>query len=226
VVCVVRTVVWSPPMRARDGALPLLIANDGPEYDRLAGLTAYAAAIIARGHVGPFRLALLGPGHRDAWYSANPAYAKALATELLPQLRRRFKVSGRPVAMGASLGALAMLHAQRRHRGTFGGLFLQSGSFFTPALDPQEAGFAYFGRITRYVRAVQEATVHREPVPAVLTCGRAEENLANNREMAATLARQGYDGALHEVGDTHNYTAWRDALHPHLTDLLARVWAR
>jgi hypothetical protein len=24
--------------------------------------------------------------------------------------------------------------------------------------------------------------------------------------------------------DAHNWTAWRDALHPHLADLLLRVW--
>ena len=32
--------LWSPG----DGPMPLLVANDGPEYDRLAGLTRFAAA--------------------------------------------------------------------------------------------------------------------------------------------------------------------------------------
>jgi enterochelin esterase family protein len=57
-------------------------------------------------------------------------------------------------------------------------------------------------------------------VPVVLTCGLAEENLANNREMARALAGQGYPARLAEVPDAHNFTGWRDALHPHLTDLL------
>jgi enterochelin esterase family protein len=222
--CEVRVEVWSPP--AAHGALPLLVANDGPEYACRASLTRYAAAVVAAGRVPPFRVALLAPGHRDAWYSANPAYAKALCTELLPALRRRYGVASRPVAMGASLGALAMLHAQRRHRGTFCGLFLQSGSFFTRELDPQESGFAYFGRIARRVGGWHAAPDHRDPVPAVLTCGRAEENLANNRAMAAALARQRYPAVLHEVGETHDFISWRDALHPHLTDLLAERWTR
>jgi enterochelin esterase family protein len=38
------------------------------------------------------------------------------------------------------------------------------------------------------------------------------------------LQAQGYDAALAEVLDLHNYTGWRDALHPHLTRLLARAW--
>jgi enterochelin esterase family protein len=59
----------------------------------------------------------------------------------------------------------------------------------------------------------------------VLTCGRIEENLENNRVMARALAAQRYDVALHEVPDVHNYTAWRDAFHPYLTRLLRMVAA-
>ena len=29
---------------------------------------------------------------------------------------------------------------------------------------------------------------------------------------------------LHELPDMHNYTAWRDALDPHLTGLLQELW--
>jgi enterochelin esterase family protein len=56
-----------------------------------------------------------------------------------------------------------------------------------------------------------------------MTCGTIEENLANNRIMARALAAQGYDASLHEVRDVHNYTAWRDAFDPWLTELLQRV---
>ena len=62
------------------------------------------------------------------------------------------------------------------------------------------------------------------PVPTVITCGAVEENLANNREMAAALRRQGYPVDLVEVPDAHNWTGWRDALDPHLTTLLQTVF--
>ena len=62
------------------------------------------------------------------------------------------------------------------------------------------------------------------PVPTVLTCGLAEENLHNNQEMAETLRRQGYPVTMAEVPDAHNYTGWRDAFDPYLTDLLRNVW--
>ena len=63
-----------------------------------------------------------------------------------------------------------------------------------------------------------------DPVPVVLTCGSAEENLQNNRLMTRALSAQGHPASLHEVPDLHNYTAWRDAFEPHLTSLLAQAW--
>jgi enterochelin esterase family protein len=126
--------------------------------------------------------------------------------------------------MGASLGALAMLHARRLHPRAFGALFLQSGSFFTPRHDRHEAGFPRFGRIARFVASVLRAERTATPIPITLTCGTVEENLPGNRAMAAALRRQGHAVALIEHRDAHTMTAWRDALDPHLLDLLARAW--
>jgi enterochelin esterase-like enzyme len=216
--------IWSPADAGPGERLPLLVAHDGPEYDRLAGLTRFAAAGIGSGALPRHRVALLAPGERDEWYSASARYAGALVRDVLPAIRAAVGVDGAPVGMGASLGALAMLHAQRRHPGTFGALFLQSGSFFTPQFDSQESGFPRYQRIVRFVRATLREGVQADPVPVALTCGSAEENLDNNRLMARTLANQGYPAALHELPDMHNYTAWRDAFEPHLTALLARAW--
>jgi len=211
--------LWSPMTGAGER---LVVANDGPEYDKLADLGHYSASGVSVSH----HLALLAPGARDDWYSANPAYAATLAGTVLPRLRGELGFpAGRPVvAMGASLGALAMLHAQRRFPGAFGGLFLQSGSFFRPRLDPQESGYPYFQRITRFTGPVVASAFAAHPVPVVLTCGTVEENLANNREMEQALRRQGYPAELYEVPDGHHFTAWRDALDPPLTGLLRGVW--
>jgi enterochelin esterase family protein len=214
--------LWSPG--PADEPLPLLVAHDGPEYDRLAGLTGYAAATIAAGELPPFRVALLAPGDRDDEYAANPRYAATLHQRVLPLLRTMIGVRAPVVGMGASLGGLAMLHAQRALPGLFGGLFLQSASFLTVDLDPQEQHrFSRFGQVSVYVADVLRMVPY-EPVPVTMTCGLAEENLANNRQMAATLAKQGYGAQLVEVPDAHNYIAWRDAFDPALTSLLRMVW--
>ena len=211
--------IWSPEDAEDSEPLPLLVANDGPEYAELAGLTHYSAAMIASGALPPHRLALVAPGARNEWYSASPLYAGALVRGVLPAVAAEVAVRGTPVAMGASLGALAMLHAQHRHPNTFAGLFLQSGSFFTPEHDIQERGFSRWARVTGFVAEVLGGGRGTGAAPAVLTCGAGEENIHNNREMAAALGEQ-----LHELGDLHNYTAWRDALDPYLTGLLEGLW--
>ena len=210
-------VLWTPdghPKLPAAERAPLLIAHDGPEFDQLAGLTRYCGAMIAAGELPPHRVALLSPGPRDEWYSGSARYARALASDVLPALNPVDSV-----AMGASLGALAMLHAHVRH--PFAGLFLQSGSFFVLRHDSQEHRHPRFRRIVRVTRELQRDAGIPEPV--VMTCGIAEENLANNRLMAGALARQEFDVELHEVPDMHNYTAWRDAFDPHLTRLLRQM---
>nr|WP_198151879.1 alpha/beta hydrolase-fold protein [Kibdelosporangium sp. MJ126-NF4]CTQ89473.1 ferric enterobactin esterase-related protein [Kibdelosporangium sp. MJ126-NF4] len=215
----IKAQLWSPG----EGPMPLLLANDGPEYDRLAGLTRFARWFAERYGI-PHRVALLQPGDRDDEYSGNPEYVRTLARDLLPVIRNLVPVEKPVVGMGASLGGLAMLHAHRRRPSLFGGLFLQSGSFFDRRLDPQESGYSRFGRITRFVGGIVRGTGRATPIPVTITCGLAEENLANNRQLAAALVARGYPTGLVEVPDAHNYVGWRDAFDPALADLLRTVW--
>jgi enterochelin esterase-like enzyme len=214
------TRIWSP-------ATPtdrVVVAHDGPDFHSYGELGRYTAAMIGAGRVPPYHLVLLPPGERYEWYSASPAYARALAGEVLPKLAAELGTDRPVVGLGVSLGALAMLHAQRRHPAGFGALFLQSGSFFQPRFDRQESGFRRYLRIVRFT-----GRVLRDPsgpaIPAALTCGTVEENLANNRDMAQTLRSQGYPAQFAEVPDGHNWIGWRDALDPHLTTLLQRVFS-
>ncbi len=211
--------LWSPEHPSDR----ILVAHDGPAYDRCAALGRFSAAMIAAARLPPYHLVLLDPGDRLEWYSASSRYARALATEVLPQLHERLGGTRAAVGIGASLGALAMLHAQRRWPAAFAGLFLQSGSFFQPQHDRQEAGFARWLRIVRFTGQLHRAATG-PAVPALLTCGRVEENLANNREATRTLWRQGYPAALYEVPDAHTWTGWRDAFDPYLVDLMNRSW--
>ncbi|HEY0238369.1 MAG TPA: alpha/beta hydrolase-fold protein [Friedmanniella sp.] len=221
--------VWSPEGTDPDEVLPLLLSHDGPEMDHLGELTRFVGVMTAlrqiqgSGGLAPVRVGLLAPGPRDERYSANPAYAAALCTSVVPALLAEVPTVGRPVLMGQSLGALAALHAEWRHPGTFGGLLLQSGSFFTPQLDAHEAHHGGWNRITGFVAEVLDAT--RAPsTPGVVVCfGTAEENAANNRGLAAALDRLGVPVRLGEVRDGHTWTCWRDLLDPHLLDVLRQA---
>jgi enterochelin esterase family protein len=213
-------VLWQPRSLSASQPAPLIVVHDGPEYAVLGDLTRYLGASIAAGLLPPLRAALLGPGDRNNWYAANPAYARALSLAVLPAIDRVIPSTVR-VGVGVSLGGLALLHVHRTFPRLFDALMLQSASFFTPRTDPQESGFSGFGRVTRFVGEVHASQTDASPVATLLTCGVAEENLANNRAMAETLRRLAYPVRMIEVRDAHNYTAWRDALHPHFTQLLS-----
>jgi len=212
--------IWSP---AGAGGR-ILVAHDGPDYHRFGELGRFLATSIAAGRVAPCHLVLLPSNDRLEWYSASPAYAKSLDRQILPRVIARLGAES-PVVVGAgaSLGALAMLHAQRRHPRRFAGLFLQSGSYFQPRFDSHESGFARWLRIVRFVGRVRRAD-SGPAVPATLTCGTVEENLANNQAMAHYLRLQGYAVSLTENRDSHTWIGWRDALDPHLTSLLQRIF--
>ena len=216
--------VWSPAGVAADVALPLLLAHDGYEMDAYAGLTRYVAAELAAERLPPMRVALLGPGQRNAWYSASPAYARCLVHSVLPAVAAACAITGRPALAGASLGGLAALHAAWRSPGTFGGLFLQSGSFFALPTDAHEIRFSGFWRVAGFVDTVMTARPPGRLPPVAMTCGAVEENADNNRALAARLRGLGAEVDLVETADVHTWTAWRDALDPALTDLLARLW--
>ena len=127
--------------------------------------------------------------------------------------------------MGASLGALAMLHIHWLHPDMLAGLYLQSGSFFRRRYDKYEAGFPRFARISRFVGRVLNGRERPDPVPVTITCATGEENVHNNRAVAAALAEQGYPVELVEHPDTHNWVSWRDVFDPHLADLVVRAAA-
>ncbi|TDD59224.1 esterase [Kribbella antibiotica] len=217
--------VWAPEGITPAFELPLLLSHDGPEFAMYAGLTHYAGAMVASSELPPFRLALIRPTTRNLWYAANPQYAEALTQLVLPTVQAQYK-SKQPVLMGASLGALAALYAEWHHPGTFEGLFLQSGSFFTLDTDPQEESrFEFYAQVTGFVREVLAAGAAPSTPAVAMTAGATEENVHNNRVMAARLAELGLPVEFDETPDMHNFTAWRDVLDPDLTGLLNRVWA-
>ena len=190
---------------------PMLVVHDGPEYAEHSALLEYLATLP------PVRATLIAPVDRNETYSASARYARALAEEILPRL----PPAPARVGVGASLGALALFHAHRRHPDSFDALFLQSGSFFRRA-ESYERWFPRYERIARFVGSVHRNRPERA-IPVVLTCGTVEENLAANRALEESLRARGYDARLHEIRDGHNWVAWRDSFDPHLRRLLQRI---
>lgn len=210
----------APSGSSPDEPLPLLAVHDGPEYAQLAALLRYLSVLHRADPQLRCRVLLLRPVDRDRSYSASPGYARALAAGLLPDVASSVAIRGRVVGVGASLGALAILHAALNHPGIFGAVLCQSGSFFRPDTDDMESGYRWFGRITDFVASVDADPARLTGLRVALTCGTGEDNLANNRLLARRLRRAGVPTTLTENRDGHSYGGWRDSLDPALADLL------
>ena len=217
----VNIVIYSTPEPPASDA-PLVVVHDGPEYAEYSGLTRFLDAMSWEERIPPLRAALIQPVDRNETYSASALYAGALVRELLPEITK-LAPHGKRIGMGASLGALAMLHAHRRHPRSFDGLLLQSGSFFRQRSDKQESDFGRYSRITRFVGSALRGAGVERTIPVAITCGTAEENNSNNRALADALQAQGYPAWFAEIRDGHNWTCWRDSLDPHLPALIEAV---
>jgi enterochelin esterase-like enzyme len=205
--------------RTRRG--PYLVVLDGADYLRRASLLGLLRRLAAQEVVPPHTVAAVATDDRLESLSASARGARALAAEL-DELTGRGR--GRRVGVGASLGALALLHLHRREPQSLSGLFLQSGSFFRRRTDPQEVGFPRFGRIDRFVGSVLGSSGGDRPIPTIITCALDEENYANNAALAQALATQGYAVDFHAARGAHDWPTWRRALELHLPSLLRRVW--
>jgi enterochelin esterase family protein len=217
----VQVLLYTTPDPPGAGA-PLLVVHDGPEYAEFASLTRFLDVMSWEERIPPLHAALVQPVDRDETYSASALYAAALARELLPAISKRVRHGAR-IGVGASLGALSLLHAHRRHPTLFDGLFLQSGSFFRQRFDKNDSGFTRYRRITRFVGTVLRGLDGTPTIPVALTCGTTEENRANNEAVAAALDAQGFPSWLGLVRDAHTWTCWRDAFDPHLPALIEAV---
>ena len=176
----------------------------------------------------PFHLVLLAPGRPQRVVLGQPRLRRGAGRRRAAPAARRAATPPAPVVgMGASLGGAGdAARPAPLPRPRSPGCSCSRAASSGRGYDRHESGFARLpaDRPVRRAGAPRVGRRRRAPVPTSLTCGAVEENLANNREMArALLAGRAIRRQLVEVPDAHNFTAWRDAFDPHLTE---SVWPR
>jgi enterochelin esterase-like enzyme len=169
--------------------------------------------LVHRLEVAPPIVALIDSPDRLREYSGLDAHADFLAHDLLPALRRGLPLEDTADSrclMGASFGAVASLHAAWRHRGVFGRLLLQSGSFAFSELGEHRRG-PVFDPVVRFVN--QFRADPGQPAERIyMSCGIYESLIYENRSLLPLLREHGIDVRYDEARDAHNWENWRDRL--------------
>ena len=137
--------VYTPPgFTPARGDYPLLVVLDSDAYGDYVPVPAILDALIAGNRLGPLVAVMVGNVSRTDELQCSPAYARFLATELVPWMRGTYRAGATPaltVVSGASLGGLAASFAAFQHPDVFGNVVSQSGSYWwKPAQDGSRSG--------------------------------------------------------------------------------------
>jgi enterochelin esterase-like enzyme len=230
-----RTVrVYLPPGYRRSRAdFGLLLAYDGNQYTIAVPTPMMLDNMIAAKAIPPVVAVFMESPDRDLEFPPNDDFQKFIGTELIPQLRARYRISRDPsrnAVLGSSYGGLAAVYTGLVHPELFGNVISQSGSFAwsppsTSASAAQQAPPPFRGTSADsgyLIKRVAEAP--RQKLRLYLDAGIWEGGgmLSSNRIMHAVLTGKGYDVTYREAPGTHSSYYWM----LRLPDGLAAAFAR
>lgn len=195
--------------------IALVVAHDGSEYLDYAALGTVLDNVNTTGRVAAL---MVDPDDRLVEYGADPHHAEHLVYEAIPAARHRVDAI-RIIALGASFGGVASLHAAWRYPGTFSGLVLQSGSFVEATGGPFRRGKP-FAPVVQFMRELWEDPGDL-PGHMHLSCGQFDGLIGDNRRMVDRLGDIGIEVGWEEVAGGHHWGLWQDLLGAGLTFALA-----
>lgn len=196
----------------------LLVVHDGSDYLDYANLGRVLDNLIAAESIPPLAAVMVDPRNRMDEYRASPRHASFVAEEVVPFALAETGAT-QPVAMGASLGGVASLHAAWLHPGVFSGLILQAGSFVT-SLGPFGRGHV-FTPVVKFMEKYSSSP-GRPPERVHVSCGRYDGLIGEARVLAEQLRSLGVDVGYADNGAGHDWHGWRDLLRDaliHVSDM-------
>lgn len=204
--------IYMPARWRRTRRYPLLVVHDGRDYLRYASMKVILDNLIHRLEIPSLIAVFVDSPDRLREYADDPAHAKFLSEELVPDLERRLPLVAEPrgrCLMGASFGGVASLSAAYRYPGFWGRLLLQSGSFAFTDIGHRNHRGPLFDRVVSFMneyRAQPRAVSER----VFMSCGVYESLIYENRSLVPLLDSTGMEVRFLEARDGHNWENWRD----------------
>jgi enterochelin esterase family protein len=223
--------IYTPPGYDVAKACELLIVFDGEDHDgrpssEIPTPTILDNLIAARKINLTVAVFVNNVGHRQKDLTGSPAFAEFIAKELVPWVRKNYRISpgaSHVVVTGESLGGLAASHCAIMHSEVIGKVLSQSGSYWvtkdwqTPAPWPLTEDTGDLVGVFRKTR--------RLPIRFYITIGRFESAgrmVGTNREFRDVLLLKGYPVTYKEVDGGHDSIWWRGSLADGLISLIGR----
>jgi enterochelin esterase-like enzyme len=218
--------VYTPP--GYDPAGPpygLLVVLDGRTYTTDIPTPTVLDNLLAARLLPPLVAVFVAnpsPAARGLEMTCHPPFAEFLARELVPWVRRSYRVTADPqrtVLAGSSLGGLAAVYSALRFPDTFGNVLSLSGSFsWKPAGESEPEWLAR-----------QVATGPKLPLRFYLEAGLMEDQpregaslLSSNRHLRTALQAKGCAVEYREFNGGHSFLNWRGSLADGLLALFGR----
>lgn len=218
--------VYTPPgYQASQAPNGLLILFDGGAYNGWVPTPTILDNLISERRIPPLVAALIshpGLSARNSELTCSDAFTQFLAEELMPWLRKSYRITEDPalaVIGGSSNGGLGAAFAAFRHPEIFGNVLSQSGAFMYSPTEESEPEWL--------IR--QFAASPRLPLRFHLDCGLMEAQPTDgavpnivmaNRHMRDVLLAKGYRVHYLEFNGGHEYINWRGTLADGLIALL------
>jgi enterochelin esterase family protein len=221
--------IYTPPgYDAKGPPCGLLVLFDGHAYKTDIPAPVILDNLLAQGKIPPFVAVLVHQVDRLNELMCSEPFADFLAQDLVPWVRKEYRVSPEPsrtIVGGLSAGGLMAAYCGLRHPEVFGNVLSQSGSFwYTPEamkMTERPLPYADTGWLTRkFVEAP------RLPVRFYLEVGRLEmsffaNQVAENRRLRDVLQAKGYDVTYSEYSGGHDGFCWRGTFARGLLALVA-----
>jgi len=202
--------IYLPENHAQSGDLPVIFLTDGNWFIKNGDMVGVLDRMIARGSIKPVVAVFvdnrdpenLRDNRRNRQFFCNEKYADFYRAELVPHIRKRYKISARPndVAIaGMSFGGLNAACFGLMATDTFGLVGMMS-----PAMKP----------VPGLAKAYEK--VDRLPLRFFLSHGKQRDNEKSARKFRSILSSKKYELKYKTVNQGHNWRNWK----PLLDDML------
>jgi enterochelin esterase-like enzyme len=204
--------------------LPLVLLFDAESYITDVKAPRMLDNLIGSGAIPPVIVAMVHTQHtRNDDLQPNANYQQFLGAELIPWVRKRYRVSRSPnlnVVMGSSFGGLAAAYTAFVHPEIFGKVFSQSGSYWwSPRYQAEVLPSPNAGWMVK-----QLAEAAPKPIEFFMVVGQWEGAgmVSSNRILHSVLLGKGNKVFYREDVVGHNYENFQQTFPEGLIGLLGK----